>query len=154
MFSRENGTRRRGSMTILNTFFTTPIALGISGLALFVIGLLIKQNRGRKLMLTVSLFLYARYIMLWRLLYTIPTNDPASMISDRSSIWRNSTDCVSSVSLPISSGHRRNGHRPPLPPIPPCTSGLGYNFKTNGQVLDANIQSIVPSLSISITLGG
>lgn len=34
------------------------------------------------------------------------------------------------------------------------TSGLGYNFKTNGQLLDANIQSIVPSLGISTTLGG
>jgi cellulose synthase (UDP-forming) len=66
-------------MTVLNTFFSTPIAFGISGLALFVIGLLIKQNRGRKLMLTLSLFLYARY-MVWRLLYTIPTDDPASMV--------------------------------------------------------------------------
>jgi hypothetical protein len=141
-------------MTILNRFFSAPIAFGILGLVLFVIGLLIKQNRGRKLMLTVSLFLYARYIMLWRLLYTIPTNDPASMILKSVVYLANSTDCVSSVSLPISSGHRRNGHRPPLPPVPPCTSGLGYNFKTNGQVLDANIQSIVPSLSISITLGG
>jgi cellulose synthase (UDP-forming) len=65
-------------MTVLNTFFSTPIAFGISGLALFVIGLLIKQNRGRKLMLTLSLFLYARY-MVWRLLYTIPTDDLASM---------------------------------------------------------------------------
>ncbi len=34
------------------------------------------------------------------------------------------------------------------------TSGLGYSFKTNGQLLDANIQSIVPSLGISTTLGG
>ncbi|MDZ4732796.1 MAG: glycosyltransferase [Nitrospirota bacterium] len=65
-------------MTILNAFFSTPIAFGISGLALFVIGLLIKQNRGRRLLLTLSLFLYARY-MLWRLLYTIPTDDVASM---------------------------------------------------------------------------
>lgn len=65
-------------MTVLNTFFSTPIAFGISGLALFVIGLLIKQNRGRRLMLTLSLFLYARY-MLWRLLYTIPTDDVATM---------------------------------------------------------------------------
>jgi cellulose synthase (UDP-forming) len=65
-------------MTVLNTFFSTPIAFGLSGLALFVIGLLIKQNRGRKLMLTLSLFLYARY-MIWRLLYTIPTDDLASM---------------------------------------------------------------------------
>jgi len=65
-------------MTVLNTFFSTPIAFGISGLVLFVIGLLIKQNRGRKLVLTLSLFLYARY-MLWRLLYTIPTDDLATM---------------------------------------------------------------------------
>ena len=34
------------------------------------------------------------------------------------------------------------------------SSGLGYSFKTNGQLLDANIQSIVPSLGISTTLGG
>lgn len=34
------------------------------------------------------------------------------------------------------------------------TSGLGYSFKTNGQLLDANIQSIVPSLGISTTLSG
>ncbi len=65
-------------MTVLNIFFSTPIAFGISGLTLFVISLLIKQNRGRKLMLTLSLFLYARY-MVWRLLYTIPTDDLASM---------------------------------------------------------------------------
>jgi len=65
-------------MTVLDTLFSTPIAFGISGLALFVIGLLIKQNRGRRLMLTISLFLYARY-MLWRLLYTIPTDDVATM---------------------------------------------------------------------------
>jgi cellulose synthase (UDP-forming) len=65
-------------MTVLNAFFDTPIAFGISGLALFMIGLLIKQHRGRKLVLTVSLFLYARY-MLWRLLYTIPTDDVASL---------------------------------------------------------------------------
>lgn len=65
-------------MTVLNAFFDTPMAFGISGLALFMIGLLIKQNRGRKLVLTVSLFLYVRYI-LWRLIYTIPTDDVATM---------------------------------------------------------------------------
>ena len=65
-------------MMVLNDFFDTPIAFGVSGLALFVIGLLIKQNRGRRLMLTVSLFLYARY-MLWRLLYTIPTDDVTTL---------------------------------------------------------------------------
>jgi cellulose synthase (UDP-forming) len=66
-------------MTVLDTFFDTPMAFGISGVALFMIGLLIKQHRGRKLVLTVSLFLYARY-MLWRLLYTIPTDDIAAMV--------------------------------------------------------------------------
>lgn len=34
------------------------------------------------------------------------------------------------------------------------TGGLGYSFKTNGQLLDANIQSLVPSLGITKTLGG
>ena len=33
------------------------------------------------------------------------------------------------------------------------TTGFGYNFKTNGQLLDANIQSVVPSLGITATLG-
>jgi cellulose synthase (UDP-forming) len=65
-------------MTVLNTFFDMPMAFGISGLALFMIGLLIKQNRGRKLVLTVSLLLYVRY-MIWRLIYTIPTDDAASL---------------------------------------------------------------------------
>lgn len=34
------------------------------------------------------------------------------------------------------------------------TSGLGYQFRTNGQLLDANIQSIVPSLGVTKRLGG
>ena len=33
------------------------------------------------------------------------------------------------------------------------TSGLGYSSKTNGQILDANVQSIVPSLGITKTIG-
>jgi cellulose synthase (UDP-forming) len=66
-------------MAFLDTFFSSPVAFGISGLVLFVIGLLIKQNRGRRWVLTLSLFLYARYIV-WRLLYTIPTDDVASMV--------------------------------------------------------------------------
>lgn len=65
-------------MTYVNTFFSTPIAFGISGLLLFVIGLLLKQDKGRRWVLALSLFLYARY-MLWRLLYTIPTDEPASL---------------------------------------------------------------------------
>ena len=34
------------------------------------------------------------------------------------------------------------------------TVGLGYSFKSNGQILDGNTQFIVPSLGISQTLGG
>jgi len=34
------------------------------------------------------------------------------------------------------------------------TVGTGYSFQSNGQLLDANIQSIVPSLGITKTLGG
>jgi hypothetical protein len=34
------------------------------------------------------------------------------------------------------------------------TAGLGYSFKTNGQLLDANVQFIVPSLGITKTLSG
>ena len=33
------------------------------------------------------------------------------------------------------------------------TAGLGYSFKTNGQLLDANVQSIVPSIGIAKMLG-
>jgi len=34
------------------------------------------------------------------------------------------------------------------------TAGLGYSFKTNGQLLDANVQFVVPSLGISQNVGG
>jgi hypothetical protein len=33
-------------------------------------------------------------------------------------------------------------------------AGLGYSFKVNGQLLNANVQFIVPSLGITKTLGG
>lgn len=33
------------------------------------------------------------------------------------------------------------------------TAGLGYSFKSNGQLLDANVQFIVPSLGIKQTVG-
>lgn len=38
--------------------------------------------------------------------------------------------------------------------IQAMTAGLGYSFKVNGQLLDANVQFIVPSLGITKTLGG
>jgi hypothetical protein len=34
------------------------------------------------------------------------------------------------------------------------TGGLGYSFKTEGQLRDANVQSLVPSLGITKTIGG
>ena len=38
--------------------------------------------------------------------------------------------------------------------IQAMTAGLGYSFKSNGQVLDANVQFVVPSLGITQTVGG
>lgn len=38
--------------------------------------------------------------------------------------------------------------------IQAMTAGLGYSFKSNGHVLDANVQFIVPSLGITQTFGG
>lgn len=34
------------------------------------------------------------------------------------------------------------------------TVGLGYSFKNNGRLLDANVQFIIPSPGISKTIGG
>lgn len=65
-------------MSLIDDFFSMPVAAGISGLSLFAIGLLLKKGRGRRWVLGLSLFLYARY-MLWRLFYTLPTADLSSM---------------------------------------------------------------------------
>lgn len=37
--------------------------------------------------------------------------------------------------------------------IQAMTTGFGYNFKTNGHLLDANVQSIIPSLGITKSFG-
>ncbi len=66
-------------MTLVDTFFDTPFAAGISALVLLAIGLLLKQDRGRRWILCLSLLLYIRY-MVWRAFYTIPTDDVSSMI--------------------------------------------------------------------------
>jgi cellulose synthase (UDP-forming) len=66
-------------MALIDQFFDTPIAAGASALILFVIGLLLKKEQGRRWVLALSLFLYVRY-MVWRALYTIPTDDVSSMI--------------------------------------------------------------------------
>lgn len=66
-------------MTLIDTFFDIPVAAGVSALVLLAIGLMAKQGRGRRWILSLSLLLYVRY-MVWRALYTIPTDDVNSMI--------------------------------------------------------------------------
>lgn len=66
-------------MTLIDNFFDTPIAAGISALALLAIGLLLKKDQGRRWVLSLSLLLYIRY-MVWRALYTIPTDDVSSLV--------------------------------------------------------------------------
>ncbi len=62
---------------LVDTFFDTPVAAGVSALVLSIIGLLLKKNRGRRWVLSLSLLLYVRY-MVWRALYTLPTDDVSS----------------------------------------------------------------------------
>lgn len=64
---------------LLDEFFSTPIAAGISTVVLLVIGLLTKNDRNRRWVLLLSLFLYLRY-MVWRALYTLPTEDLGTMV--------------------------------------------------------------------------
>jgi cellulose synthase (UDP-forming) len=66
-------------MSLIDNFFDTPIAAGISALALLTIGLLLKKDQGRRWVLSLSLLLYIRY-MVWRALYTIPTDDVNSLV--------------------------------------------------------------------------
>jgi cellulose synthase (UDP-forming) len=67
-----------GHMTLINELFSTPIAAGVSAVALLLIALLMRSDRNRRWVLLLSLFLYARY-MVWRALYTLPTDDLSSM---------------------------------------------------------------------------
>lgn len=65
--------------TLVDDFFSTPIAAGLSGAMFLTIGLLIKKDGNRRWVLLLSFFLYARY-MAWRALYTLPTDDLGAMI--------------------------------------------------------------------------
>ncbi|MBH0192273.1 MAG: glycosyltransferase, partial [Nitrospira sp.] len=66
-------------MTVpLADFFSTPIAAGVSAVVLLMIALIMRTDRNRHWVLLLSLFLYARY-MIWRALYTLPTDDISSM---------------------------------------------------------------------------
>ena len=67
------------TMTLFDIFFDTPVAVGVSALVLLVIGLLLKKEQGRRWVLSLSLLLYIRY-MVWRALYTLPTEDTSSMV--------------------------------------------------------------------------
>ncbi len=67
-------------MDLLHELAAHPIAWGVSAVALFAISLLIRRPEGRRWTLVLSLFLYGRY-MAWRVLYTIPTDDFASMFA-------------------------------------------------------------------------
>lgn len=66
-------------MALIDTFFDTPVAAGVSALVLLAIGLLLKQECGRRWILCLSLLLYIRY-MVWRAFYTIPTDDMSSLM--------------------------------------------------------------------------
>lgn len=66
-------------MSLIDGLFSAPVAAGFSGLILFAIGLLIKRQKGRRWILALSLLLYVRY-MVWRLLYTLPTDDAGGLI--------------------------------------------------------------------------
>ncbi|WP_145976479.1 glycosyltransferase family 2 protein [Nitrospira moscoviensis] len=64
---------------MVDLFFSVPVAAGLSGLALLAIAVLLRRNTSRRVVLALSLLLYGRYI-LWRLLYTLPTDDLPSLL--------------------------------------------------------------------------
>lgn len=65
-------------MELFRELTAHPIAWGISAVALFATSLLIRRPEARRWSLALSLFLYGRY-MVWRVLYTIPTDDFTSL---------------------------------------------------------------------------
>ncbi len=64
---------------LFDEFYSTPMAAGLSAVILLAIGLLIKNDKNRRWVLLLCLFLYLRY-MVWRALYTLPTQDPSAVI--------------------------------------------------------------------------
>jgi len=66
-------------MSWLDQFYSLPVTIPLSLGALLVIGLLIRQNVGRRVILGLSLFLYLRY-MVWRGIYTIPEQTLVTMV--------------------------------------------------------------------------
>lgn len=66
-------------MRWLDQFYGSPVAIPLSLVILTVIALLSWRKRGAQIILALTLFLYARY-MLWRGLYTLNTGDWASFL--------------------------------------------------------------------------
>lgn len=66
-------------MGVIDYIAEHPAACGLSAVVLLAIALLIRQGRGRRWVLGLSLFLYVRY-MVWRVLFTIPTDDTAGFV--------------------------------------------------------------------------
>lgn len=67
------------NMDWLDRFYSLPVAIPLSLGTLLVIGLLVRHNVGRQVILGLSLFLYLRY-MVWRGLYTISDDTLATMV--------------------------------------------------------------------------
>jgi cellulose synthase (UDP-forming) len=66
-------------MTWFNHFYSSSVAVPLSLVVLAVISLLSWKKRGHQVILALTLFLYARYL-LWRGLYTLNTGDWASLL--------------------------------------------------------------------------
>lgn len=66
-------------MDWLDQFYSLHVSIPLSLGALLVIGLLVRHNAGRQVILGLSLFLYLRY-MVWRGLYTVPDQTLATMV--------------------------------------------------------------------------
>ncbi|HEY5627075.1 MAG TPA: glycosyltransferase [Nitrospira sp.] len=65
-------------MTWLNQFYSSSVAIPLSLVVLAAISLLSWKKRGRQLILALTIFLYARYL-LWRGLYTLNAGDWTSL---------------------------------------------------------------------------
>jgi len=67
-------------MAWLNHFYNSSMAIPLSLVVLAAISLLSWKKRGRQIILALTLFLYARYL-LWRGLYTLNTSDWTSLLA-------------------------------------------------------------------------
>jgi cellulose synthase (UDP-forming) len=67
-------------MTWFNHFYSSSVAVPLSLVVLAAISLLSWKRRGHQIILALTLFLYARYL-LWRGIYTLNTGDWASLLA-------------------------------------------------------------------------